>query len=486
MHPSLSASTRLLFAGLALLAAPYAHAQMPGELPALGDRITQDQVANELTIRQVRQEGRRIFSTPFNRLDGLGTAPNTPALPVLGGIVRNGAFGPFTRVFGLDSQSCTECHSLLSADEIPNLFDVGGAGQLSTNEIISTNLDLNQPFVGNFFNPIANFGSGGGELVGREMTTELQALKAQAIASPGVAVSLVTKGVSFGSITCMADGSCDMSAVEGIMDDLVVRPFGHKGATPTFRMLSTIAATFHFSMEPVEFIQLFGVDEDNDGDGVVDELTIGEISAMHVWSGALAAPVQARRDASAQRGFALFTGSNLDCAGCHVPSYVTESPILSFSFPEVFIDPTANVYRSIDLRRFGYRPAGNGVRVEPFSDFKVHDMGPELADTDPLFITAKLWGVADSAPYLHDGRAPTLTEAILAHGGEAAGASAGFAALSDQDKIDLLTFLRTLRNPRNPDADIKGGQSGGRGGDHGGDQGGDHGGDHGGGPGRSH
>jgi len=452
-----------LVAGIALLFAAPAMAQTAGEAPALGDRITQDQVANQLSIRQIRIEGRRIFSTPFNTLDGLGTAPNTPALPVLGGIVRNGAFGPFTRVFGLDSQSCTECHALLSADEIPNLFDVGGAGQESTGEIISTNLDLNQPFVGNFFNPIANFGSGGGELVGREMTADLQAQKASAIASPGVPVPLVTKGVSFGSITCAADGSCDTSGVVGVMPDLVVRPFGHKGGTPTFRMLSTIAATFHFSIEPVEFIQLFGAADDNDGDGVVNELTVGEVSAMHVWSGALAPPVQRRRDASAERGFALFQSSDLGCADCHVPAYETESSILSFSFPEVPEDPTANVYRSIDLREFGYRPAGNGVRVAVFSDFKTHDMGPGLADTDPFFITAKLWGVADTAPYLHDGRASTLSEAILAHGGEAAGASAGFAVLDDQGKIDLLGFLRTLRNPRNPDADIKGGP-GGRGG----------------------
>ena len=457
---------RALLACLLLTGASVAYAETPGEAPALGPRVSQDQVTRELSIREIRREGRRIFSTPFNTLDGFGTAPDRPALPALAGLVRNGAFGPFTRVFGLDSQSCAECHSILSADTIPNLFGIGGAGQESTNEIIGANLDLNQPFVGNFFNPIANFGSGGGELVGREMTTDLQELRARARSQPGVPVRLVTKGVDFGSIVCLdATGPCDTSGVVGVSPDLVVRPFGHKGATPTFRMLSTVAATFHFSMEPVELIQAAGADPDNDGDGVTDELTIGEISAMHVWSGALAPPTQLRRDRRAERGFDLFRGAALGCADCHVPSYVTESSTLTFSFPEVFEDPSANVYQSIDLRRFGYRPAGSGVRVEVFSDFRIHDMGPDLADTDPFFITAKLWGVADTAPYMHDGRATTLSEAILAHGGEAADASRGFAALSDTDKVALLSFLRTLRNPRNPDADLENaGQGDGHGG----------------------
>ncbi|HXV77004.1 MAG TPA: di-heme oxidoredictase family protein, partial [Candidatus Polarisedimenticolaceae bacterium] len=49
--------------------------------------------------------------------------------------------------------------------------------------------------------------------------------------------------------------------------------------------------------------------------------------------------------------------------------------------------------------------------------------------------------------YLHDGRATTLTEAILAHGGEAEGARDGFASLTDSAKADVLIFLRTLRTP---------------------------------------
>jgi CxxC motif-containing protein (DUF1111 family) len=70
------------------------------------------------------------------------------------------------------------------------------------------------------------------------------------------------------------------------------------------------------------------------------------------------------------------------------------------------------------------------------------------------FITAKLWGVADTSPYLHDGRAMTLNEAILMHGGEAAAARDGYVALADSEKNQVLAFLRTLRNPVSPNADV--------------------------------
>lgn len=62
-----------------------------------------------------------------------------------------------------------------------------------------------------------------------------------------------------------------------------------------------------------------------------------------------------------------------------------------------------------------------------FTDLKRHDRGVELAEQidetgtgKSMFLTEALWGVGSTAPYLHDGRATTLTEAILCHGGEGA------------------------------------------------------------------
>jgi len=64
------------------------------------------------------------------------------------------------------------------------------------------------------------------------------------------------------------------------------------------------------------------------------------------------------------------------------------------------------------------------------------------------FRTPPLWGVADSAPYLHDGRAATLDDAIRQHAGQAADAADRYATIAPQGRHELLTFLGTLRAPR--------------------------------------
>ena len=91
-----------------------------------------------------------------------------------------------------------------------------------------------------------------------------------------------------------------------------------------------------------------------------------------------------------------------------------------------------------------------------------HDLGDGLAENfqgagtqgNREFMTAELWGVADTGPYLHDGRALTLNAAILAHGGEAQSARDRYATSSEQQKNDLLTFLHSLRAPVSPNADV--------------------------------
>ena len=61
-----------------------------------------------------------------------------------------------------------------------------------------------------------------------------------------------------------------------------------------------------------------------------------------------------------------------------------------------------------------------------------------------LFLTENLWGVGSTAPYLHDGRATTLTEAIPAHGGEAAASRDAFLGLPTKDQKALIAFLNDL------------------------------------------
>lgn len=61
-----------------------------------------------------------------------------------------------------------------------------------------------------------------------------------------------------------------------------------------------------------------------------------------------------------------------------------------------------------------------------------------------MFLTRNLWGIASSSPYLHDGRATTLTEAILEHGGEAQGSRNAFVAATRPEQRALIAFLENL------------------------------------------
>ena len=142
----------------------------------------------------------------------------------------------------------------------------------------------------------------------------------------------------------------------------------------------------------------------------------------------------------------------------------TTSPWLEFSFPIADTSPSANLYFRVDLRKgpMNFKRSGDGVEVPMFSDLKKHNMGAELAEDfstaserqNREFISAKLWGVADTAPYMHDGRALTLSEAIRLHGGEAAAARDNFLSMNQRQQRQLITFLKTLRNPARPNSDI--------------------------------
>jgi CxxC motif-containing protein (DUF1111 family) len=129
--------------------------------------------------------------------------------------------------------------------------------------------------------------------------------------------------------------------------------------------------------------------------------------------------------------------------------------LLTHSYPEVEDDPTANIFYEIDLTKTANfrRNKDGGIEVPLFADLKRHDMGPELEESfegvvpRAEFTTARLWGVADTAPYLHDGRALTIKEAILMHGGEAETSKNNFAALDYDSMQALLSFLNSLRTP---------------------------------------
>ncbi|MCX5746949.1 MAG: c-type cytochrome [Proteobacteria bacterium] len=142
----------------------------------------------------------------------------------------------------------------------------------------------------------------------------------------------------------------------------------------------------------------------------------------------IAVPAQAPMDARAQRGSELF--DEVGCASCHV--------------------------RTLETGDHAIAALANQT-IHPFTDLLLHDVGDRLTDSRPDFLargiewrTPPLWGiglakrVSPDATFLHDGRARTLAEAILWHGGEAAASVARVRALRSDERAALIAFLETL------------------------------------------
>jgi hypothetical protein len=453
---------KLIIASLLISAASVSLGnKLPGEerrLQEAGVTVTQAQLeSGKLKFREIQRQGLLVFATQFNSHDGYGDGPPDLRDPLkLGERVTLQANGSFLRVHGLDGQSCLECHSVVSNASVTPVFGIGGFGGSASNALVAGgSIDpevRGAGFSGRFINPPALFGAGGIQALGLEMTSDLQRLKREAQQAEGVEVRLETKGVEFGVLR-FENGAFDFSGVEGIDEDLVVRPFGRKGEFSTVRAFDVEALPFHFGIQPVEVV---GVDVDEDGDGVVNEIGVGPVSALEVFITTLPAPIQERRrrgdDDGDDDGSELF--NELGCDNCHRPSLVTDESILTYRFPEDSIDTSANVFLEVDLEKekLGFPRAQEGIEVSLYADLKRHDMGPGLGENfgsrlDRMFTTARLWGVADTAPYMHDGRALTLNAAILMHGGEAQAAADAFAAAEVEEQAALLRFLRSLRTP---------------------------------------
>ena len=161
-----------------------------------------------------------------------------------------------------------------------------------------------------------------------------------------------------------------------------------------------------------------------------EEVGLQGLDLVTFYSATLGVP--ARRDVDdpeVLRGKRLF--SEAGCAACHAPKFVTH--------------------------RLRDRPQHSFQLVWPHSDFLLHDMGPGLADGLPAggatgseWRTAPLWGigltqaVSGRTLFLHDGRARSLGEAILWHGGEGQAARDAYAAMPQGDRAALIRYLESL------------------------------------------
>ena len=134
-------------------------------------------------------------------------------------------------------------------------------------------------------------------------------------------------------------------------------------------------------------------------------------------------------NSNANEGEIVF--NEIGCQRCHTPRYVTGA--------------------STSAKQNHYRT------IYPYTDMLLHDMGEDLADNRPEgdatgreWRTAPLWGIGyavkknDQNHYLHDGRARSILEAILWHGGEALSQREAVMELDQNSREQLLTFLEGL------------------------------------------
>lgn len=460
-------------------------AALVGEGPRLhpDSRISQEQIINgELSLDEIRQAGLLVFTTPFNKADGYGDGPHDANVldqrsPLAGNRPTLQGNGSFLRVNGLDSQTCLECHTIVSNRTVPATLGIGGVGGINTSaifqpdliDVADENFDGIAEFNGRLINPPFLFGSGGVQLLGQEMTQDLQALRQLAVDNPGDVIPLLSKGISFGHIVADSDGVVDVSGVEGVSTDLVVRPFGRKGGFATVREFDADAMAFHLGMQATE---MFGGEfADKDSDGVVNEISMGDLSALSIFLTTLETPVE-KNPKKNRKGKKLFM--DIGCAGCHTPTLSTHSTRLQYSVIDTSDTPSSNSFYNVDLSaspmRFNKNQRG-GIDVPLFSDLKRHDMGSKLSESlsfaspeqNRQYITPRLWGIADTAPYMHDGRAFTLVEAINMHNApdsEAQSSAQNFDELNDTQKNQLLSFLLSLQTPHEPAKDLLIGKNG--------------------------
>ena len=207
--------------------------------------------------------------------------------------------------------------------------------------------------------------------------------------------------------------------------------FGLKCNNPS--LLTQVAGAYHQDMGVTSYVfpkeSAWGQTQ---SDGLPDEPELADtlVNATTFYVRTLAVP--ARRNVTlpeVKQGKALF--AQIGCAACHKPVVQT------------------GVNLNIS--------ALNNQRIQPYTDLLVHDLGTGLSDNRPDFLaegnewrTAPLWGIGlfektNGTPFfLHDGRARSIEEAILWHGGEAEKGKNAFVQLSKSERNAVIRFLKSL------------------------------------------
>ncbi len=494
-----------MIVGLVAIFPLYAHDQKPasriGREVAI-ERHLQDDEEFALPVLDLLAYGKQLFMANWTEQEGggrpqskgTGAALADPSQPLTG---RRA----FNRISAPDANSCWGCHNAPygipggGGDFVTGVFVLGqrfdfltfdGSDRLPTRGAV----DEEQKVVtlqtaANFRATTGLFGSGYLEMLARQMTGDLQRIRDSI--QLGETKALVAKDVSFGSLTRRKDGSWDTSHVEGLprasivaptplsRPNLIIRPWHQASNVVSLREFTNTAFNQHHGMQSTE---RFGEDTDPDGDGVTNELTRADITAVTLFQAAMAVPGRViPNDPEIERavlhGEQIF--ERIGCASCHIPKLPLDNKGWVFTEPNPFNPPlnlrlgTAKTF-SLDLNRKDLplpRLAPDAERpdtvwVPAFTDFKLHDI---LEADDPgesvdqnqtpwtskfrqgnrRFLTKRLWGAANEPPFFHHGLFTTLRQSVLAHAGEALESRKRFQESSVYDQDSLIEFLKTLQ-----------------------------------------
>src|SRR6266849_2894609 len=260
----------------------------------------------------------------------------------------------FNRISAPDMNSCSGCH---------NKPVVGGGGEFGTLVFVLgqrfdfSTFDHSDPILtrgaedeaGNFVTEqsiangrktVAMHGSGFIEMLAREMTADLQAIRGTIPA--GGSAPLISKGVSFGTLSRALNSNWNTSGVTGLPapslkstgsadpPNLILQPFHQAGAVISLRQFTVNAFNHHHGIQATE---RFGIGTDPDRDGFVNEMTRADVTAVTLFQATLAVPGRLIPKDPTIRA-AIIDGAKrfreIGCTNCHVPSL----PLFSKNFCE--------------------------------------------------------------------------------------------------------------------------------------------------------
>lgn len=451
-----------------------------------------------LSARELFEHGRTLFDAQWTVQEGGGRPFTTGTGAELADSSSPLVFPRnFNRVSGPDSNSCAGCHNQPrsggAGDQVANVFVLGQRFDFATFDdgdftplrggLDERGAPVTLGGIANERNTPGMFGAGFIEMLARQMTAKLQRQRDRL--SPGEQVMLRAKRLEFGLLRRRTDGTWDTSAITTLPatslastgpenpPSLVIRPFHQAGAVVSLREFSNNAFNHHHGIQSIE---RFG-SGDPDGDGFLIELTRADITAAAVYQAGLAVPGRViprdpRIEAAVWRGERVF--ADIGCNSCHVESLKLRREGWVYSEPNPYNPPgnlQAGEVESLEVNLLSseldwprLQRRGNRVEVPAYTDLRLHDItsGPDDPNCEPLdmhyppgsaeffagncrFLTARLWGVASSGPYMHHGKYTTMREAIEAHRGEANHSRDAWLALLDEDRNAVIEFLKTLQ-----------------------------------------